>query len=418
MKVLFCVGFPVDLNNQISGTGNWITSLFKNLSSYDEANMELAICMIDHSAKSLEASMDGRFKKYTIPTRKGSKLKLLLANYALIDLYKDLHLKMNQIVIDFKPDIIQIFGYESQFVRLFGKINIPIVIHFQGFKQAYDYKYFQRISKRELAKETSIMSWLLGSAPFFALRRQFINYDLKNFDTKLVKYVFGRTDWDRLCTKAISPDAKYFYCQEMLRKDFYENSWSYPENDCFQLFTITGEGSTKNLDMIFEVARLLDKYHPNFKYSWRIAGIDDSNTVVKIMKKRGFRSNSIQFLGKLYSNNLVEEILKCNLYVYPSGMDNSPNSLMEAMLVGAPVLSNYAGGIDTIVEHGVTGFLVNEGEPYAMTGAIVELSNKKDFLNEIAFNSKKRSMIRNSHEGICNQLISGYKQILEIEKGS
>lgn len=415
MKVLFCLGFTVDYSGEIDGTGNWISSLLFHLLKNKDLNIEIAVCSIDYRAIIFDKNITNNVVEYKIPSLKNSKAKILLSKYALFDPYTNINNYMEEILNDYQPDIIQIFGYESQYVRLFGKTDIPIVIHFQGFKKALEYKYFQRIKQRELNRATSFYDWLTGSSPFFAKKQSLITSYIKQFDTTLVKYVLGRTEWDRLVTKTVSPTVRYFYCQELLRRSFYENEWAYPTNGTFQLFTITGAGATKNVDIIFEVAHLLEKYHPNFRYNWRIAGIDDSNTIVKVMRKRGVNSGSIQLLGKLKSDALISEINKCNLYVYPSGMDNSPNALMEAMLMGAPVLTNYAGGISSIVEHLNTGYIVNEGEPYAMAGAIIELSEKTDLLISMGKKSREVSLERNSPQKVIDQLLFAYKEIFNME---
>ena len=38
-------------------------------------------------------------------------------------------------------------------------------------------------------------------------------------------------------------------------------------------------------------------------------------------------------------------LLDSHLYVYPSLMDNSPNALCEAQLLGVPCIATYVGGI-------------------------------------------------------------------------
>jgi glycosyltransferase involved in cell wall biosynthesis len=417
MRVLFCVGFPINLDNEISGTGNWILSLIKNILLFNnEEPITVAVCYVDPKIKDTEHTKLANFDLFKIPSFQNNKIKILASNYGIYDSYQNLTKNVDEVILNFNPNIIQIFGYESQFVRIIDKIDVPTIIHFQGFKRSIDYKYFQRISKRELYSVFNLKDFIFGSIPFFSKRKSKITSYINLFDCTKVKHVLGRTDWDRLITKAVSPNAVYYYCQEILRNSFYNSEWVYKENEVFSLFTITGAGATKNVDMIFEVDKLLAKYHPSFKYIWRVAGVDGKNTVPKIMSKRGFKSNNLKLLGKLSSDELISELHNCNLYVYPSGMDNSPNALMEAMLMGVPVLSNHAGGISSIVEHGKTGFLVTEGEPYAMTGAIVSLAEQKNFLKLLGKNSRKASLERNEPKNVIRQLLNAYHNILNKDE--
>ncbi|MGB8331076.1 MAG: glycosyltransferase family 4 protein, partial [Polyangiales bacterium] len=53
----------------------------------------------------------------------------------------------------------------------------------------------------------------------------------------------------------------------------------------------------------------------------------------------------------------------------PSQADNMPNSLLEGMASGVPIVSTNVGGIPWMVESGVTAMLVPPGDPEAMATA-------------------------------------------------
>lgn len=55
-----------------------------------------------------------------------------------------------------------------------------------------------------------------------------------------------------------------------------------------------------------------------------------------------------------------------NGYVMSSKSEGLPNSMIEAMAVGLPVVSTRAGGIPELVVHGKSGFLVDVGDPIAL----------------------------------------------------
>jgi len=100
--------------------------------------------------------------------------------------------------------------------------------------------------------------------------------------------------------------------------------------------------------------------------------------IIKIIKKK-FKKEinfiNIEFLGKLTADDLVKQLCNSNFYVHPSYIENSPNSICEAMALGMPIIASNVGGVSTMIEDEVEGILVQEGEPTRLAGAIVSLTN-------------------------------------------
>jgi len=72
----------------------------------------------------------------------------------------------------------------------------------------------------------------------------------------------------------------------------------------------------------------------------------------------------------LHAANLAADIT-----VLPSTVENLPNTLLEALACGLPVIAFNAGGIRDAVVDGVTGLLVKPNNPAALAGAIDRLAN-------------------------------------------
>ena len=73
--------------------------------------------------------------------------------------------------------------------------------------------------------------------------------------------------------------------------------------------------------------------------------------------KEGHLENKVHFLGRLSAQQMKEQYLKSHLFVCPSSIENSPNSLGEAMLLGMPCVSAEVGGIASIFTGGEDGIL-------------------------------------------------------------
>jgi len=82
------------------------------------------------------------------------------------------------------------------------------------------------------------------------------------------------------------------------------------------------------------------------------------------------------------------------------------------MALGMPVISTNVGGINSMITDKKEGLLVQEGEPYSLASAIVELINNYEAAKLLGINARERSLKRNDPEKILKQLLNIYNTIL------
>ena len=82
---------------------------------------------------------------------------------------------------------------------------------------------------------------------------------------------------------------------------------------------------------------------------------------------------AVQFAGKLDRDAMAALYRSADLMLNPSLADNMPNSVLESLACGVPVVSTHVGGVPYMVQDGVTALLVPPADPTAMAAACLKI---------------------------------------------
>ena len=418
MKVLWFTNTPSLAAQHFGSTavgGGWIESLEAKLKPL--GNIELAVAF-SHGKKELEKFVDDKTTYYAIPDRR-SRIATFTDRHFTSFNDAGLTATCLEVINDFKPDIINIFGTEKGFGLIGEKIDIPVVIHLQGILTVYEKKWFASgIDKWTLLAHSGLKNLLKATTLLhnYAYFKKGAIREQKIFAA--CKYFMGRTDWDkRICT-ILAPGAGYFISNEILRQQFYQNVWNKtPEKKKIIISTIQST-MFKGLETVLESAALLKSLN-QFDFEWIIAGISPDDKIVRIFEKRigkRFRDFNVTLAGKLNTEELLKRELGADIFVHPSHIDNSPNSVCEAMLIGMPVIATFTGGTGSMLTDRKEGLLIQDGDPYAMAGAICELIKDTQYAAELGKNARSLALKRHNPDEIADNLVNTYKEILVSDK--
>jgi len=102
-----------------------------------------------------------------------------------------------------------------------------------------------------------------------------------------------------------------------------------------------------------------------------------------------------------------------DLCVVPSLYDNSPNTAIEAMACGRPVVGTSVGGIPEYVPDGVCGTLVPPGDPSALANAIIALLEDDALRESMGRNARERALSLYDRRVVAKRTERLYHQVLE-----
>ena len=107
----------------------------------------------------------------------------------------------------------------------------------------------------------------------------------------------------------------------------------------------------------------------------------------------GIRERTM-FLGTQGASEIAALLRGCDVMVLPSRMEPFGIALLEAMACKAPVVATNGGGIPEIIEHEVSGLLVEPENPEALSAAIRRMLADGDLRKELAENGYSRVIER------------------------
>ena len=109
----------------------------------------------------------------------------------------------------------------------------------------------------------------------------------------------------------------------------------------------------------------------------------------------------------------VPEILaQASVSVMPSMSEALPNTVLESMAAGAPIVATRVGGTSELVEEGVTGLLIPPCDPHALEQAITRLLTDPDLATRLATTARARIVERFSLERKARETAAFYEALL------
>jgi len=145
---------------------------------------------------------------------------------------------------------------------------------------------------------------------------------------------------------------------------------------------------TRNLEWIYDnetAIRALALVRPQFpSCRMSIAGTGPELARLRQTAIACGVGDAVSFLGRLDRDAIAALYKTADIALNPSRVDNMPNSILEALASGVPVVSTQVGGVPYMVDHGRTALLVPPQEPQPMADAVVRLLRDRELAQRIA----------------------------------
>ena len=345
-----------------SGGGLWVDSVLEGL--LEQENLELRIlCPGDGGEGTVNEGCSYAFFSEGLP-------------YVYLP---ELEKQFCRELENFCPDVIHIWGTEYghtlAMVNAAGKAGKldSLVISIQGLCSVYAGHYAEGVP--EAVRRGSTFRDLVRRDNIVKQREKFALRGVLEVEAlRKARHVIGRTDWDRACVRQINPEARYHFCNETLRQPFYQGTWRYESCRKHRIFASSCVYPVKGFHYLLEAFGQVAKDYPDatlavpgksFLTADRLRRTNYQKYLAELARKQGVEDR-IEFLGGLSAEQMRAEFLRANVFALPSTIENSPNSLGEAMLLGVPCVAADVGGVTTMLHHGDEGYVYPSSAPYLL----------------------------------------------------
>lgn len=335
--------------------------------------------------------------------------------------------RFHVILDDFKPDVLHIFGTEFPhslaMLRAFGNPE-KTLLGIQGVCSSIAKEYMAELPE-EVVNSSTFRDRLKDDTLIQQQEKFKIRAEHERESILLTGNITGRTDFDREETSKINPKARYFAMNETMRPCFYSGRWEQKNAEPHSIFMSQGDYPLKGFHfMLMAMPLILQKYpdahlyvagnniigRGKSKYPYFIRASAYGKYIKSLIAKNKLKKK-VTMVGMLDDEGMKDRLLKSSVYVCPSVMENSSNTLAEAMLLGVPSVASRVGGLPSVMAENKDGLLFEKGDYNKLAECIMQMWDEPVISGVYGDNAYKHAHITHDPDTNYNRLLELYETI-------
>lgn len=413
MRILWTVNIPLPAASTALGLpespfGGWLTTMTCRLARV--AGVQLGIAMRSPVESMRFADVDG-IRYYALPQSGKGGLDARSEDCA-------------RILADFKPDILHAEGSEMAYTRrMLAAWNGPRLLSLQGVVNGIAPFYLGGLNPGKALRSLRLRQ--VGAMVALALNK-WLRFRPRLKDERdaiaMVDHIIGRTPWDHAHAWVLNPRATYYHCGRTLRSAFYGARWQLAASERHTIFVGNAAVALKGTHVLLDALLLLHREYPKVRLV--IAG-ESANAKMKRpsqyfgypaflrdrIKELGLDAH-VHFTGVLDEQAMVGRMLQSHVYVMSSIIENSPNTLGEAMMLGMPCVSAYAGGAPGMARDESEALFYRAEDPVTLAWQIKRLFDSDTLCERLGEAAHARAVVTHDADANLQDLLTAYRTIL------
>ena len=418
MKVLWLCNLPpepvaADMGRPAARGGGWLTGLLQTMEK--QPGVSLMICFPLFGEQTPVRGKIGKTEYNGFPSPVS---QLLRYRPALEEAFR-------QILQEFAPDVVHIFGTEYPhtlaMVNAFGRPDRTL-IHIQGLCSVCAEHYLAGLPARVQRCWTvrDLLRWdnIEKQQKKFVKRGEYEREAIRKTNH------FGvRTVWDSACVGQIHPGAARHHLGESLREPFYEGHWRLEGCESHRIFVSQWNYPIKGFHFLLKALPLILRQYPDTKvFAAGEDSLKDSSFRAKLRRSSYFQYlrqlllspgllDHVFFVGGCDADQMREQFEKAHVFVSPSVLENSSNSIGEAMLTGTPVVASRTGGTESLLEHGKEGLLYQCDSAEMLAYSVCRIFGDDTLAQELSANARSRAQETHDREKNAREVLAVYEEL-------
>ncbi|HEY5492898.1 MAG TPA: glycosyltransferase family 4 protein [Gemmatimonadaceae bacterium] len=319
-----------------------------------------------------------------------------------------------EIAREFRPDLVHVHGSEHYFGLVLERVSTPAIVSLQGLATVCERFVLSGAGCADVVREIPTREFARGYGLLHEHWSMRARAAVERRVFALCSDFMGRTEWDQGVLGLLAPGSVYHHVDEVLGAPFYTSLWAGPNSGDGVVFCTIGQSALKGLECLLAAMIILRRSGLRTP-RLRVAGSALEGGLarrLRAMVSEPEIAGRVEFLGNCTSEAIAQGITGASVFVLPSHLENSPNSLCEAMLVGAPCVASFVGGVPSLVRHGVDGLLYHDADPFALAIQIDRLLGNPALARRLGAEARAKALQRHDPRRIAESVVRAYRSVL------
>jgi glycosyltransferase involved in cell wall biosynthesis len=300
--------------------------------------------------------------------------------------YAHLRRQVKRIILKLQPDLIHVHGTENGYGLAALETNVPTIVSIQGIVNA-----LARVSP-------SIFYRLQAPLELHVIRT--------------AKYFGSRTAWANSFIRNLNNTATIYDLPEAVNHIFFKRA---AESSNPNILMVGSVEQRKGIEEALRAMSIVVAACSSAKLL--VVGEGEADYLEELKqrtKSAGIEAN-VDWLGFKTAKEVAALHAVSAILIHPTYLDNSPNSVAEAMAAGLPVIASNVGGIPSMIENGATGLLVEPRNHRQLAEALTALLHDEAERKRLASRAKQVALERHFPQEVAKKTLNVYKDIIARE---